>query len=560
MPLHRYAACVVRRLGFTAVTRRLRPTTVPVSLPTLLVQGCRVASGAASTTNVLHHDNLVQVEECEVNSEDMPHKMLQPTSADRLKQLFQEVHAVQDPLDPATSAEMDSHMETLAMLDVDLFQDQLANFITAVAKTQQLKTEARRAPALERQERLFVARMDRLVRKKLKRNKQQDSRKADELLMFLIRWVGYPELLHERIVALGASLEDGDTWDSNVEIHQLPDAGRNESHMEVLKPRRRRRWADVEVQWKSQIQSTNGNVPDPHRTVILGNLPLDCTKEDVGWALSGCGHIETVEMCGEWDEQYSQDQRVEARPGPKRSGLYAVVTFSDPSGKCKALRRGPRTFGIVMQTLEATGTQVGAKIVGWPTYPQDSCFKTSLLLTRVPWAYSLQEVLSICGRMLAGLAGSGPCELKVLNAQLFTDGVRPFQSLVIKANGEDEASVSVDCTLAEVDQAPDFMVSSFKNDGNIVLRFRSFAEAYLARRCLMNLRLGPREVKCGFWPQRLVCYEANSNHERLDTPHFLDLPVPPSSSCYKGPHLDPILRFGIPMAVFEASGKSLPHK
>eukprot|EP00931_Biecheleriopsis_adriatica_P049479 TRINITY_DN28624_c0_g1_i1.p1 TRINITY_DN28624_c0_g1~~TRINITY_DN28624_c0_g1_i1.p1 ORF type:complete len:598 (+),score=130.43 TRINITY_DN28624_c0_g1_i1:24-1796(+) len=345
------------------------------------------------------------------------------------------------------------------------------------------------------------------------------------------------------------------------------------------------RWVlDVSVSLE-RISDELGVVPQADRTILLSNIPVGTTEEDLRATLAVCGEIRSVELCEEWvdwqdrlqrsvsADQDGKDEEVTeegdedsnekkeivlpcAKAPPPYTLPYAIVEFEKVEARQMAMRDMPRLFGILMREVRLLKRKSGSvrKVVGRPAYPQDARLKRTLLIRDMKWVLQPWQVLEACGRKLA--TSNLSCHLSLSNCQVFgAPGNGPLQALDVQASSSGGTSISqvpshyqdagfCSSTATDAVAAPQ---ERGGNGGAAVLRFQSFEDAYRSKQLLQGTMLGGKKIYCGFAPWRPACLPVDSRGNKLHEVHYLDMPVPRASARY-GPDAsrDPVHRWGTP--------------
>jgi len=340
--------------------------------------------------------------------------------------------------------------------------------------------------------------------------------------------------------------------------------------------------------------AATGVVPDPNFTVLLSNLPIGVTEEDLWTALAPCGPLSHVELCSEWcDWAKMADPRrktnQEAANNPSDYSLfYALVTFKSEDGHRRALRRACRTFGIAVRMVSTVKSK---KPAVRPVYPQDVRMKRNLLVRDIPWRLTPAEVLMECARALtpmptstatggettlgAGMesgwdwlrlqivseAGKGniSCRLRALNCGAFSGphGSGLLRALEVEACNDGGHIVRQDPAATEAGGSSCGSISGSNsgnagihgNGGAAILRFPRFEDAYWARQVLSRCGVGApmQNVFCGFPPWRPLLQDRDTFGHELCPPVLVDLPVRGASAVYNVGQADAVRRFGVPV-------------
>eukprot|EP00930_Biecheleria_cincta_P054765 TRINITY_DN41178_c0_g1_i1.p1 TRINITY_DN41178_c0_g1~~TRINITY_DN41178_c0_g1_i1.p1 ORF type:complete len:624 (+),score=123.56 TRINITY_DN41178_c0_g1_i1:57-1928(+) len=478
--------------------------------------------------------------------------------------LLDETHKreIQDAVQDLVQVILESGDEML----LDKTTDLVASHFHKMAKLHALPKLKPEQGEAERQK--FLDKM-----KKLLTQRFAESNLLPQLLERLDLCHGNVELLHDRLWLGRCQAADDGLFNLEDDEADVDDAHLAEFFERTEKPPPvgtearpiQEPWVlDVDVGWMPKsCEKYSG--PSIDRSILLSNLPIGTTEDDIRAALAPCGPIRSIEICQEWldwqdrlnrsTDAEPETKTPEAKPAPPPyTLLYAIAEFESPEARQRATGEMPRIFGILFREVRLTKqkTRTVPKVVGRACYPQDVRVKRTLLLRNLSWTLEPWQVLEACCRLLAnagmrcrlslsncgafGKLGSG--KLRQLEVNCFV-GSEPevMQSPDIHSNADRSTAESV-ALLAPRERGG--------NGGVAVLRFQSFEAAYMALQALKLFELEGRRIYCGFAPWRPACLPCDSKGRNLCEALLLDFPVPGRSAFY-GPdeeQRDPVLKYG----------------
>merc|ERR1712137_315536 len=270
---------------------------------------------------------------------------------------------------------------------------------------------------------------------------------------------------------------------------------------------------EMEVTWDGVRHNTERSAPMPERTILLNNLPLSVKEDDIVAALEPCGGVSFVEIRGELNTHEVQDEvHLLHKKGKAqrlaRTRIYAIVEMKDEKAYRKVLQPSARVFGVLFtEPVFATEKARKPSLLGRPAYPQPACFKRSLLVLGIPrcqpWhvMHRIAQCLAL-GRDRDPLTQPQPCTLRATNPSAFCASNSGPPEIVVEVDGQGHGSVNQHPWQEEL-RAGLQWDSSVRRGSVVLLRFRSFAEAYLAQQRLHGLELGLwRRAVVGFSPKR----------------------------------------------------------
>lgn len=437
---------------------------------------------------------------------------------------------------------------------------------------------------LEQQEK-FVKKSEELLTKKLTTGRLAQVAPPEllqQLLQVLRHCHAHVELLHKTLAWVVSGQSAAKEEEDSSELLYASTSKRQQEVGSEARPLQEKFVMDIQVHGSPDFRRAAGarglQSPPADRSILLSNLPLTATEEEVRAALAPCGPLASVEFCLEWHE-YRQKLRgiipkVQAEEAdsdqlkirkvlplsldeaPSYTLPYAIVEFQEAAGRHRATRQAARVLGILMRELAVVSIKAkvpGSKQVGRATYPQDARIKKSLLVRGIPWHLHPSEVLQHLGQALTANDAEalvGPFTLQLANSRAFStdsSGLDRIQHLEVEVQHQGA------CTVRQVPHSA-FESSDFRSsftlrkpmtNGAAVLRFSSFEDAFLARRLLMDVTLEGRQLVCGFPPWRPACCPFDSSGAPLPEPVLVDFPVPHNSAKYGSQSLDPLVASGI---------------
>eukprot|EP00811_Abedinium_folium_P028370 NODE_4386_length_1898_cov_3.523998.p1 GENE.NODE_4386_length_1898_cov_3.523998~~NODE_4386_length_1898_cov_3.523998.p1 ORF type:complete len:623 (-),score=110.45 NODE_4386_length_1898_cov_3.523998:29-1831(-) len=310
---------------------------------------------------------------------------------------------------------------------------------------------------------------------------------------------------------------------------------------------RQQRALEIEVrEWEHILGPSEEPAPSTSRTILLTNLPLTITEEQITKALQPCGGLRSLKLCRELERRKVKEETWLTRRGkePLRyTHLYAVAEFENTEAYRRATREAVKIFGIIHTELVfATPKAKKPRPVGRRAFPQEARWKRSLVISGFPVDVEPWRVLVAVAHCLGDR-----CELHTLNPGAFaTEAGDRLQRLtaVVGADGNAYAQQQPEPSAYSRDVSEECGAGGFA-----VLRFASFEQAYLARQRLQRLRIPTRRgfmlpCQVGFSVRRMQLCEHDSFGTPLPAPRLLDYVLPPSCAVYPDAESDSVRRYG----------------